>query len=337
MTVGRDLASYTSIDTKLEAPPGTFQWGSVKNRKEQGRNPQPIDYETRLSRFFEFAHDPANENPELTKRVRYAKARLAQLESDFLTALPVFEDLAQQEPLRPEPLHRLLQCKLAMEDGSVQEAMSRAVQRFPNCIELWTLLVNASLNDLAKTPAELLETLESMPAEIQQLRNYEDTYYLVGQFRQDEPIRINCGSMVDVVADGKPWHRDMCYRGGYVHHTPTNDIIGVDDPTVFENFHSFHSETGGRYRIPVPDGKYSLTLLFCEAWINGRDGRIFDIAIEDKCVLQDCRPVEIGGYEVAHELKFETTVSDGQLDLDFLPTGPHNADLHGLVIRRLGQ
>jgi hypothetical protein len=84
---------------------------------------------------------------------------------------------------------------------------------------------------------------------------------------------------VYVDQQGRVWEPDRYARGGQL--IPrTNPVAGAEDPEVFR------SERFGnvRYVIPVPPGRYAVTLHFAEAWFGpntsaggGVGSRVFDI------------------------------------------------------------
>ena len=349
LTFSGPLVSFESIDRKLLAPPGTLRWGFNRDRIENARNPQPIDYTSRVSRLIEW--EPGEETTEEIHARRllvdYAKARLTQLDDNPDEAFPIFAALTQSCSDRPEPLFRSLECRKTMFNRSPRSSatthielfteMLAAAQRFPNCVEFWTLWVDAAFNEFGRSASELLDTLDAMPAVLKEIHNWKSTRAIVQDLANGDRVRVNCGCMNDEVIEGELWRRDMFYFGGFYQgrdlRMDTDVITTTKDSTVFESLHTFQRETAGSYRLPLPNGDYRVTLLFCDTFTSYRDERVFDVVIENKVVLQDHHPVG-EGFGVAHERQFETHVSDGVLNIDFLPTNKGNAAVCGIVIER---
>ena len=329
-SVEPDLASYTSIDATLERSPGTLLWSY-----DEAEDNRAVDFEARLAPFMEFAGTQTKPNPELSKRIRYAEATLAQLRNKPTEALPVFQQLAEEKPARPEPLLRIFQCMKSTDAPISAAALDGAVARFPNCLELWSVWVSVSINGLGRTPTELLTVINGMLPVVHELPTCKSVRSLLECLQTQKPLRINCGSMSDTIVDGSIWYRDMFFYGGHIDNLPSElDIIGCDDPTIFKSIHSFHHKTAGSYRVPLPNGRYSVTLLFCEGWSPPVRQRRYDITMENKTVLTDFQPLD-AGFAVAHEKQFQVDVVDGRLDIDFLPRIKRHADINGIRIERV--
>ncbi len=93
------------------------------------------------------------------------------------------------------------------------------------------------------------------------------------------PIRMVSLDRVLVDAQGRVWEPDHYAHGGQVI-VRTKPVGGVEDPELFrgERFGNL------RYDIPVPPGRYGVTLYFVEAWFGpdtpaggGAGSRLFDI------------------------------------------------------------
>ena len=93
------------------------------------------------------------------------------------------------------------------------------------------------------------------------------------------PIRMLSLDRVLVDSHGRTWEPDHYARGGQVI-VRTKPVEGAVDPELFrgERFGNL------RYDIPVPPGRYGVTLYFAEAWFGpdtpaggGPGSRLFDI------------------------------------------------------------
>ncbi|SFZ94054.1 Por secretion system C-terminal sorting domain-containing protein [Flaviramulus basaltis] len=88
------------------------------------------------------------------------------------------------------------------------------------------------------------------------------------------------------------------------------------------------------FNIPLPDANYLINLYFCNAYdgINSPGGRVFDIAIEDDLARLDLDLVAEFGHQVAGMLSFPVTISDGELNIEFLH-GIDNPLINAIEIR----
>jgi len=74
------------------------------------------------------------------------------------------------------------------------------------------------------------------------------------------------------------------------------------------------------YRFDLADGPYSVILHFAEIYFNSPNSRIFDVVVEDTLVLKDYDIYLEAGSFVASSKAFQTTVTDGRLDIEFSAT-----------------
>jgi beta-galactosidase len=112
--------------------------------------------------------------------------------------------------------------------------------------------------------------------------------------------------------------------------------IGPDaDAQLFSNFRRGQFS----YHIPLADGDYEVTLGFLEPTRTTAVGnRIFDVIVDGVTKLRDFDVLkETGGtYRTAITRTFNTTVSRGHLDLDFMPKRGE-AVVSNITIRMTGQ
>ena len=105
------------------------------------------------------------------------------------------------------------------------------------------------------------------------------------------PIRIRAHELSFTDHEGDVWSPDNYYVGGRLA-THKQPVAGTPDPDLYagERYGNFS------YAIPVPDGKYAVTLYFAETWFrpdsNGQDyggkgDRIFDVYCNGTTLLKD--------------------------------------------------
>lgn len=91
-------------------------------------------------------------------------------------------------------------------------------------------------------------------------------------------------------------------------------VEGTDDDTLYQ---SVRFDLKG-YRVPVPNGTYSVVLRFCEIAHNGPGARVFDVLIEGKSVITDLDIFAKVGKNHALDFQFEgVRVEDAVLDIAF--------------------
>ncbi|MGB3776608.1 MAG: malectin domain-containing carbohydrate-binding protein, partial [Leeuwenhoekiella sp.] len=144
---------------------------------------------------------------------------------------------------------------------------------------------------------------------------------------EDEVVtRINAGSGA-VNIDGKVYESDMNFTGSTSAYT-NPDIKDIKNTTQDELYKSERSASVdfGKfgYAIPVEDGDYRVELHFAEIYWGAPGGgngdvgkRKFSVAVENKKVLENYDMIADLGLMTATVKKYQTTVSDGTLNIDF--------------------
>jgi hypothetical protein len=133
--------------------------------------------------------------------------------------------------------------------------------------------------------------------------------------------RLIAGGNAYVDHSGYLWNGDQPYAAGswgYVAgnvYTATLDVTNVPDPTLYKT-ERWWQDRGG-YRFDVPNGAYQVELYFAEGLRSGQQQRLFDVQIEGVTVLQNFDLFATGGFNKGFVQSFQTTVSDGQLTVDF--------------------
>jgi len=128
------------------------------------------------------------------------------------------------------------------------------------------------------------------------------------------PVRIHCGGPEALDSASVRWSADQFFSGGFPYVAPAP--VGESPSPDF-----YRSERAGlfAYRVPLPVGRYSVALHFTEIYFKTPGKRIFKVNAEGAEVVP---PLDIAGTVGAGRLcvkTFETEVTDGVLDLDFIP------------------
>ena len=129
-------------------------------------------------------------------------------------------------------------------------------------------------------------------------------------------MRINCGGEEFQGADGRTWGGDRFFHNGSsVERLQIIEDTGGDD-ALFETERFWRSKRRKGYSIPLPRGRYRITLSFAEVWFRKAGKRQFDVLLEGEPVpgLENYEPKIDRAESFTHEVKVE----DGHLDLQFI-------------------
>ena len=131
-------------------------------------------------------------------------------------------------------------------------------------------------------------------------------------------LRINAGGPNYTDAANNVWSEDEGFSGGSVTSVPnTTTINGTSDPTLYRT-----QRTGASfsYALPVPNGSYTLSLLFAE--IGSDTGtNAFGATANGSSLFTGFNVYSAaGGADKALIRQFPVTVTNGQLSLNFAAT-----------------
>lgn len=132
--------------------------------------------------------------------------------------------------------------------------------------------------------------------------------------------RINAGGPDYTDPDGHLWSADTDYYnlGSTTTASDSLDILGTTlDPLYRTDRWDSPQSPEMMYTFDVPNGDYLVRLHFAETYWTVPDRRIMDIAIEGAVALSDYDIVADVGPNTADIREFTTTVSDGQLNIEF--------------------
>lgn len=142
---------------------------------------------------------------------------------------------------------------------------------------------------------------------------------------------INCGNNASYAGNnGFNYQADTFFTGGHSDQFPGNAVAGTDEDALYNYARSAHSA----YRIPVANGDYLVLLQCTETFFTADNKRVFDASLEDQQIIDDLDlHASAPGKWVAYDRAFETTVSDGVLDLEFAAS-VNNPLVSGIVVLR---
>jgi chitinase len=143
------------------------------------------------------------------------------------------------------------------------------------------------------------------------------------------PIRVNANGPAYTDGSGNQWSADQAYTTGswgydtlYGSGSTSSTIAGTTDQTLYKSYNLFNSWTG--YKFDVANGTYQVTLKMVEDWATAAGQRKFDVRIGDTTVLTGFDIYASCGRLTACDRTFTTTVSSGQLAVQFNMNGGSN-------------
>ena len=141
-------------------------------------------------------------------------------------------------------------------------------------------------------------------------------------------IRINAGGNAYTDVNGNLWGADQYFTSGHKHSNNAN-ITNTQDDKLYQTERWANNLS---YVIPVSNGEYKVNVKFAEIYWNNSGERSFDLFAEGQLVIDDLDIVaEVGGKNLALDKSFDVTVSDGNLNLDFL-TNLNNAKVAAIEV-----
>ncbi len=152
-------------------------------------------------------------------------------------------------------------------------------------------------------------------------------------------LRVNCAAF-DTYTDkaGNEWLADQEMQEGErwgavfgnIGDHGELDMTGTDAPEIYET-ERYAVEA---YKLLLANGKYTIRLHFSENYegITDVGQRVFSVTINDKTVLKDFDPFEVGGFgnPIVKEYK-HVKVTDGTLTIGFIPN-VENPAINGIEI-----
>ena len=278
-----------------------------------GERPHDPERDRRVLETYRTAADTESE----PRFLAYFEGRVLQRSGKHLEAAQRFDSVVAVDPERPEPLFRLVECLRSV--GDSQQARDRlqialGTQR-QNRRELWDLWTAVSLVDLRRSPAAVLAEIPRPP---EPEAYHDDLRWLLQVLISSDQIRINCGGDDYEDTAGTQWGRDRFFIGGSESPGYVIDISGTEDDSLYHTGRAvpYHSFRPSLYRVPLPAGRYRVSLHFAETDWQARRAR-FDVTIESKPFLENYRPWD-AGFATADVRTRVVTVEDGLLDIEIV-------------------
>lgn len=172
--------------------------------------------------------------------------------------------------------------------------------------------------------------------------------------------RVNCGGPDYIDKQGLKWAADRQLSGKesfgstswtlnfsgvpsfFASQRRTFDPIkGTTDWPLFQTFRYGRDQL--KYHFPLPDGEYLVELYFIEPWLGTGGGmdasgmRLFDVAFNDKTVLDDVDIWKLVGHDSLLKKTVKTTVKGGVLIISFPEVKSGQALISAIAIASLNK
>jgi hypothetical protein len=126
---------------------------------------------------------------------------------------------------------------------------------------------------------------------------------------------VNCAGESYLASDGVLYEADKYFTDGQtsVRYSVINGT--TDDPL-------YHSERYGAfsYAVPLPDGDYTVTLMFTETYWTSESSRVFDVYVEQQRSIADLDIFKEVGSDTAYVIKLPVYLRDGVINIELLAT-----------------
>lgn len=131
------------------------------------------------------------------------------------------------------------------------------------------------------------------------------------------PVKINCGgpAVLDYLPD-KAFSENSEY--GYLDGAASAYPLVAISGTTEDSLYQFEHYGAVKYAFRVPNGSYSLFLMFAENFLTASNNRIFDVYVENNRVIENLDIYSVVGQNAAHQVFFSNVlVTDGLLEIHF--------------------
>ncbi|MBV9397824.1 MAG: hypothetical protein JO062_07585 [Bryobacterales bacterium] len=132
------------------------------------------------------------------------------------------------------------------------------------------------------------------------------------------PIRVDAGSTTAYTdSSGNVWSADTNYSGGFLSSSTAN-ISGTPDPKLYQSWRAAPDSGVMTYTFTgIPNSTRTVILDFAESAVAAAGQRVFNVAINGTTVLSNFDIFQTAGANHALSLSFSTTVSTGQIVIQF--------------------
>ncbi len=245
------------------------------------------------------------------------EGRILQRAGDHEAAVKRFEEAISRDASRPEPFLRLAESLCAQ--GKADEAV-RILGTGHEIREVWNRWLEISFGDLELEPSEVLRRFETLP----RAAGADEVRWCLQWLALGGTLRINCGGETYSGPEGS-WNSDRFFAGGRVYgdttRPPESSTGEIEKPEALYRTNRWFPEDGlhpAAYRIPLPKGRYDVTLHFAELYYREPGRRVFHVLVEGARILEDLDVLVKAGFATAYKHSARgIEIRDGVLDIDF--------------------
>ncbi|MBI4604523.1 MAG: hypothetical protein HY721_21385 [Planctomycetes bacterium] len=255
----------------------------------------------------------------------YRSGRLLERAGKFEEALVEYAQAISLDSASPEPMVRSIECRRRRGEPEAAEIVAREALERGGLVDdgaIWAEWSLVTFRDLRRPLTEALAAWPGSQAEAS--RHGTELRSTVEDLAERGAVRINCGGARFESKDGQVWSADRFFLGGVGAFEPVVAagvlaIPGAADALLHRSSRSFPGDRRIRpaYRVPLPAGRYAVSLHFAEVSFKQAGSRIIGALLERQVVLENYEPLH-AGFAAAEVKSFEVEVHDGFLDLDFL-------------------
>ncbi len=123
---------------------------------------------------------------------------------------------------------------------------------------------------------------------------------------------VNAGGPQYTSKSGVVYKADTDYSSGWTSSNSTA-VSGTNDPTLYKT-----NRLGNfSYNIPLANGTYNVTLMFCENFYNVTGGRVFNVSMQSTQVISNLDIYAKVGEFAAYNVTIPVSVTNGKLNIQF--------------------
>jgi len=126
-------------------------------------------------------------------------------------------------------------------------------------------------------------------------------------------LRIRCGGPAFTDSANRSWTGDSFFTGGSTY-VSTGSVAATSDPDLYL---TERTGTAFSYKIPTPNGEYTVRLHFAEIYWTQAQKRLFNVNLGGVPVLKSLDVCANVGPKTAYVAEYVTTVTNGSLELAF--------------------
>lgn len=250
----------------------------------------------------------------------YYKARQLQSAQQYQSAKDVYLKIIEDQSVEIEPRLRLAECLIASNNSDEAEKVLKSYLNLrPENKRVWNEWLKVNWLNLNRTAAKLIEEL---PADLDEeftgdhLTYKYDLIDLLTALKEKKTIRINCGAKSDSNLQSVKWLKDKFFMGGSPRYQQ-RELKGTEGELIYQGQRVFPKKDHlSEYQIPLPPGKYKITLTTALTDSSYLEPTEFNISLEGQTVLKNFKPLD-AGFSTLTRLTYTTEVNDGLLNLKF--------------------